>query len=277
MIIKFSDRLYADLNKDLNALVLEEDQLIKRLEKSIHVCLKYLRKLKDYCKLNDPGTPAEEIVFFKNIKPKFKSQLIFYQSLLNIEIRKPIGDGKVVSDYFANEIKILYHFFESNLSFYQYVRTQATYLDEYYFVRGNYDVHLDPDQCVIDFDPTFSTTHDHKLAQVLASELMQEHLEQSTLKISQKDAIMQLDSEFRDFDWKQTKCALIELIYSWHATEAFGKKNLKSIVKFIEKSFNISLGNFYDTYDWLCGRPSPTVYIDEMKEAFLLRIQKKLR
>jgi hypothetical protein len=67
MITKFSDRLYADLNKDLNALVLEEDQLIKRLEKSIHVCLKYLRKLKDYCKLNDPGTPAEEIVFFMYI------------------------------------------------------------------------------------------------------------------------------------------------------------------------------------------------------------------
>jgi putative methionine-R-sulfoxide reductase with GAF domain len=45
MITKFSDRLYADLNKDLNELMLEEEQVIKRLEKSIHVCLKYLRKL----------------------------------------------------------------------------------------------------------------------------------------------------------------------------------------------------------------------------------------
>jgi hypothetical protein len=277
MITKFSDRLYADMNKDLNALMLEEQYAIKRLEKSVHVCLKYLRKLKDYCKLNDPETPEEEIRFFKQIKPKFKSQLIFFQSLLNIEIRKPIGDSNVITAYFVNELKILQHFFESNLSFYQYVRTQSVYLDEYYFVRGNYDVHLDPDQCVIDFDPTFSTTHDHKLAQVLASELMQEHLEISIQKINQKDAFVQIDAEFRDFDWKQTKCALIELIYSWHATEAFGKKNLKSIVKFIENAFNISLGNFYDTYDWLCGRPCPTVYIDEMKKAFLLRVQKKLK
>lgn len=277
MITKFSDRLYADMNKDLNALMLEEEFAIKRLEKSVHVCLKYLRKLKDYCKLNDPATPAEEIQFFKQIKPKFKSQLIFFQSLLNIEIRKPIGDSNVIIAYFVNELKILQHFFESNLSFYQYVRTQSVYLDEYYFVRGNYDVHLDPDQCVIDFDPTFSTTHDHKLAQVLASELMQEYLEISIQKINHKDAFVQVDAEFRDFDWKQTKCALIELIYSWHATEAFGKKNLKSIVKFIENAFNISLGNFYDTYDWLCGRPCPTVYIDEMKEAFLLRVQKKLK
>jgi hypothetical protein len=277
MIAKFSERLYADLNKDLNAILLDDEQVIKRQEKSIHTCLKYLRKLKDYAKLNDPATPDEEIAFFKGIKPRFKSQLIFHQALLNIEIRKPIGEGQVVSEYYLNEIKILRHFFESNLTFYQYVRTQATYLDEYYFVRGNYDVHLDPDQCVIDFDPTFSTTHDHKLAQVMANELLQEHLEQAIMRINQRDAITQIDAEFKDFDWKQTKCALIELIYSWHATEAFGKKNLKSIVKFIERSFNVSLGNFYDTYDWLCGRSSPTTYLDEMREAFLLRMEKKLR
>ncbi|WP_429399877.1 RteC domain-containing protein [Mucilaginibacter lappiensis] len=102
-------------------------------------------------------------------------------------------------------------------------------------------------------------------------------MEHTIQKIYQKDAIIPIDSEFRDFDWKQTKCALIELIYSWHATEAFGKKNLKGIVKFIEKSFNVSLRNFYDTYDWLCGRPSPTVYIDEKREAFMLRMQKKLK
>jgi hypothetical protein len=78
MITKFSDRLYADLNKDLNALMLDDEQVIKRLEKSIHVCIKYLRKLKDYCKLNDPPTSADEIIFFKHIKPKFKSQLIFF-------------------------------------------------------------------------------------------------------------------------------------------------------------------------------------------------------
>jgi hypothetical protein len=183
----------------------------------------------------------------------------------------------VATEYYLNEIRILRHFFESNLSFYQYVRTQATYLDEYYFVRGNYDVHLDPDQCVIDFDPLFSTTHDHKLAQVLASELLQEHLEQAIQRIQQRESVTLTDTELKDFDWKQTKCALIELIYSWHATEAFGKKNLKSIVKFIERSFNVSLGNFYDTYDWLCGRPSPTTYLDEMREAFLLRMEKKLR
>lgn len=277
MIAKISDRLYADLNRDLNALALEEDQLIKLYERSIHACVKYLKKLKDYCKLHDPGTPAEEILFFKQIKPKFKSQLIYYQSLLNLEVRRPIGDSTTIAEYLRNETRVLQHFFESNLSFYQYVRTQATYLDDYYFVRGNYDVYLDPDQCVIDFDPAFSTTHDHKLAQVLASEMLQEHLEHAIQRLSQKETVILADTEFRDFDWKQTKCGLIELIYCWHATEAFGKKNLKSIVKFIEKVFNISLGNFYDTFDWLAGRQSPTTYIDEMKEAFLLRVQKRLK
>ncbi|WPU98409.1 RteC domain-containing protein [Mucilaginibacter sp. cycad4] len=277
MILKFSERLYADLNKDLNTLLLEEDHLVRRLEQSVHLCLKSLRKLKDFCKAHEPGSAGDEIRFFKQIKPKFKCQLIFHQSLLNIELRKPIGDSKVISDYYGQEINILNHFFESNRSFFQYVRTQATYLDQHYFMRGQYDVQLDPDLCIIDFDPAFSTSHDNKLAQVLASALLQEHLEQAIACLSRKETIAGADLELRDFDWKQTKVALIELIYSWHATEAFGKKNLKSIVKFIERAFNISLGNFYDTYDWLCGRPSPTLYIDEMKEAFMTRLQKKLK
>jgi hypothetical protein len=277
MISKFSDRLYADLTRDLNALALEEDLTVRRLEKSIHVCLKYLQKLKDFCKLHDPATQEQEIQFFKFIKPKFKCQLIFYQTLLNLELRKPIGEGKVVADYFEQELRIIHQFFTANYNFHQYVRSQATYLDEYYYVRGNYNVYLDPDQCVIDFDQCFSTTHDNKLAQVLASTLLHEHLAQSIARIMQKEAIIKTDPELGDFDWKKTKVALIELVYSWHDTEAFGKKNLKSIVKFIEKAFNVSLGNFYDTYDWLCGRPVPTLYIDEMREAFLTRLQKKLK
>lgn len=277
MIAKFSEKLYADLMRELNEFALEEDVMIRRLERSVKSCIKFLLRLKEFCKAHDPSTPAEQIEFFKHIKPKFKSQLIFYQSLLNIETRRPIGEEQVICAFLNNELKVLHHFFESNLSFYQYVRTQATYLDEHYFVRGAYDVHLDPDQCVVDFDPSFSTTHDHKLAQVIASELLQDQIQQDILRITQKDSVMQTNSDIREFDWKQTKCALIELIYSWHATEAFGKKSLKSIAKFIERAFNVSLGNFYDTYDWLCGRQAPTAYLDEMKEAFLVRAQKRLR
>ena len=277
MVTKFSERIFADLNKDLNTFVLNENNPVKRLEQSVQSCIKYLQRLKEFCKEHPFSSTSEEINFFKHIKPRFKSLLIFYQSLLNIETRKPIGEEQAISAFLGNELKVLHHFFESNISFYQYVRTQSSYLDEHYFVRGTYDVLLDPDQCLVDFDPAFSTTHDHKLAQVLASEMLQNQLQQDLLGIAQRDANGQADPDFQSFDWKQTKCALIELIYSWHATEAFGKRSLKSIAKFIERSFNVSLGNFYDTFDWLCGRQVPTAYLDEMKQAFLLRVEKRLR
>jgi hypothetical protein len=45
----------------------------------------------------------------------------------------------------------------------------------------------------------------------------------------------------------------------------------------MEKWFNIFLEIFCDTYDRIYGRPNPTVYIDEMREAFLLQIQKRLK
>lgn len=277
MYSKFCDRLYDDLQKDLTVLSLDEGQAIKRYERAVMLCLKYLKKLKDHWALHGPSTREEEVTFFKATKPRFKALLVYYQSLLHIESRKPIGDVKAITEYLANELRLLQHFFENNLPFYQYIRTQATHLDEFYFIRGQYDVHLEPDFCMIDFDPSFSTTHDHKLAQVLASELLQEHLEQAISRLSHREQLIQTDLDMGDFDWKQTKCGLIELIYSWHATDAFGKKSLKSLARFVERAFNISLGNFYDTYDWLCGRPSPTVYIDEMKAAFLLRMQKRLK
>jgi len=277
MLKKFSDRLYADLNRDLTALALEEQQPVKKLERSVHTCVKCLHKLKEFCKAHEPTDQEEEIAFFKGVKPRFKALLIFNQSLLNLEIRKPVCEGESMIDFLRNEVRILQHFFECNLTFYHYVRSEATYLDDRYFVRGQYHVHLDPDQSFVDHDPSFSTTHDHKLAQVIANQLLQEHLENEISKSHMRESTFHGDTDLKELQWKQTKVALIEMIYSWHATDAFGKMNLKSLAKFIEKVFNVQLGNFYDTFDWLCGRPCPTVYIDEMREAFLLRVQKKLK
>ncbi|REC67813.1 hypothetical protein DRF58_14615 [Epilithonimonas hispanica] len=33
-------------------------------------------------------------------------------------------------------------YFEHNLDFYKYYRTGSSYLDQYYFVRGKYDIKL---------------------------------------------------------------------------------------------------------------------------------------
>src|SRR5258708_27732440 len=102
----------------------------------------------------------EEIQFFKEIKPKYKALLIYHQTLMNIESRKPAGDHLSVVDYYRKELNSINYFFEVNVSFYQYVRSGATHLDALYFQRGKFNIHLHPYDGFVDFDPDFNTSHD---------------------------------------------------------------------------------------------------------------------
>ena len=65
MIFKYSERLYEDLENALGALKLEEKQLIKRLEQSLLVCIKFFTRLRDFYKEHEPKTEEEKIRFFK--------------------------------------------------------------------------------------------------------------------------------------------------------------------------------------------------------------------
>ena len=280
MINKFGERVYEDLNRDLTAIKMDEQQLFKGLEQSILTCIKSLDRLKAFFKEHQPKSLEEEITFFKEIKPKFKSLLLFYQQLLNIESRKPIGDREMIADYYLKELKILTHFFESNISFYQYIRSGASHLDSRFFVRGEYDIHLEPHEGLIDADTLFNTSHDSKLAQVLAHELLITCLEKKILAIHHNHHVdLKSLLEEERIVWTQTNTALIELIYGWKETKAIndGKLSIERIVRYMEKVLHVKLDNCYDTWSYICQRANKTIYVDEMKMSLLEKIAQKSR
>lgn len=292
MIIKFSERLYAEMNKELALIAMdEENNAVKRYERSVQVCIKYFTRLKVFYKdhpvpFGEQGDLLKkameaEINFYRHVKPKFKAQLIYFQTLLNMEVRKPVGDLTVQVGFYQSELRGLGYFNEVNLSFCQYIRRQCVHMDELYFCKGVYHVNLDCDADVVDFDPEFNTSHDGKLAQLMANELLQEYLEKQLHRLNfrmvgAESAGMALEDE-DDFKWEKAKCALVELIYCWWLTEAFGKKSIKKITAFAQKAFGVELGNVYDTFDWLCGRDNPASYQDEAKLLFMAHINAKYK
>jgi len=46
----------------------------------------------------------EEIQFFKEIKPQFTSKIIYYNTIFNIEMKKPNGGTRVLKKYYNNEL-----------------------------------------------------------------------------------------------------------------------------------------------------------------------------
>ncbi|WP_449415934.1 RteC domain-containing protein, partial [Pedobacter frigoris] len=94
-------------------------------------------------------------------------------------------------------------------------------------------------------DHRFSTSHDYKVAKIIANDLIQVYIEDKLNNNNQKKA-----SDNSALNWTGSKTALTELVYALHSQGVFdnGNADIKVIAKALELAFNVSLGNFYHTY-----------------------------
>jgi hypothetical protein len=253
---------------------------VQRLEKSVLVCIKFFTRLRDFYKEHEPKDPEDKIRFFKEVKPKFKALLIFNQSLLRIEARRVIGTREYLSQYYLEEIRIITHYFEEHDDFYRYMRTKSSYLDDQYYLPGVFNVHLDPDENIVDADDVFSTSHDTQLAHIIANELLLAYLEKTILRLnSREDIDLHTFIEEEMIVWTQTNTALSENIYGWKETKALNNGNISiaRITAYMQRIFHVDLGNISDNWNYICERANKTIYFDEMKKAVLERMNKKLK
>ncbi|MGN6637686.1 MAG: RteC domain-containing protein [Mucilaginibacter sp.] len=280
MILRYSEKLYEDLESALAMIKLRKDRRFKHLEESVRIAMQYFTKLREFFKTNPPLEKNDQIRFFKEVKPKFKCLVLFHQQVLSLESRKPVGNKDLITAYYLDELKVLTHYFESHLDFYRYTRLGLTDLDEKYFLPGQFEPQLLVDGSVLDGDPLFTTSHDHVLAQIMANELILVYLEKAILELNQK-AEMDLSSFIEEemVTWTQTNTALAELIYALKETRALnhGKLSIARITAYVEKIFHAELGNISDTWNYICGRAGKTIYLDEMKKAVLERMAAKFK
>ncbi len=127
-----------------------------------------------------PGE-AEEIRFFKEIKPRFFSLLIYYSNVYNIEMRMPVGSTDDKRNHLVRTQEKIRNFFDMNLELYGYYRSGSTHLDHIYFLRGKQDARLPIDSLNFERDSCFSTCCDFRMAGILANE--KEKSEQALITI----------------------------------------------------------------------------------------------
>ena len=105
---------------------------------------------------------------------------------------------------------------------------------------------------MFDKDPLFSTCYDHKVAKILAYDMLEIYLEQKLQGINKQVIIDKNRASLPDnpFRWTGTKIAAIELGYAIYAAEVLnnGNADIKEIMTYIEASFKIDLGDYYRTY-----------------------------
>lgn len=119
---------------------------------------------------------TEEINFFKDIKPKLFSKLIYYQKIYHIELKRPISGYNSEKKYLEKELEQINVFFNKNADFIQYYRSGKTMLDECYFLRKSREIDLNLESFYFERDPKFSTTFDFKVSKLLANDLLAAYL-----------------------------------------------------------------------------------------------------
>src|SRR5690606_5345116 len=181
----YSEKL-SSLETAINELEIEADCSIQRMEAVIHLILECLSDLKEYIMKRGFKIADEEIRWFKYQKPIIVTKLIYYNTIYKIETKIPYGT-KHIRKYFKKELKKLKRFFDSNIDFYKYYRSNNSFLDEKMFVRGKHDIKLWLDTYYFQSDQTFSTSHDYKVAKIIANDLIQVYIENKLYNIPKED------------------------------------------------------------------------------------------
>ena len=179
----FSESLLSELNHQLEVVHLKTKNPLQYSEDAIKIMVLVMEKLKTHFIKYKFQNKMEEIDFFRNIKPQFAAKLIYYNEIYNIETNKPFGSKKTMRKYYKMELTKLASFFNENLEFYRYYRTSNCCLDNKYFLRGKYDVKLTLDSFYFQADKRFSTSHDYRVAKILANDLIKVFIEEELTKL----------------------------------------------------------------------------------------------
>ena len=270
-MVNFYRNVIIKLEQDLSDLISENIDTIKVSELIINLILTQVSQLKQFVTEKGFKNIDEEIYFFKQLKPNIISKLIYYNAIYKIETKKP-NDTKALKKYYSEELRKLKRFFDNNLDFYRYYRTNSTYLDYKYFARGKHDIKLSLDTFYFEADHSFSTSHDYKVAKIIANDLIQVYLEDQ-LHNSKKDNDIN-----STITWTGSKVSLIELICALQEQAVFniGNTEIKQITKVFENTFNIDLGDIYHTYLELPGRKmNRTKFIDALRDGLVKKMDEQ--
>ena len=265
------------LNEQLNFIDLEIDDQIKKCEQAITVILKSINELKKAATKTNFKSKSEEIQFFKDVKPLFTSKLIYFNLVYRIEMKKPNGGNKILKKYYNNELLKLKAFFDNELEFYQYYRSGSTYLDYKYFLRGEFDIKLALDSYYFESDMSFATSHDFKVATILANDLIELYLENQLLMLENNENSEKSQRKPNvKLTWTGSKVALIELIYALHTEGVFnnGAADLKDIAEYFEHTFEIDLGQYRRVFLEIRARKSDrTKFLTTLNDSLQKRME----
>ena len=267
--------LEKEIEKKLKKIESADLNILKKSLEASLVLGDAFQKMKEFISTYTFRDEAEEIEFFKVIKPRLFYRLIYYRKIYNIEMNRPVGVESQRA-YLIDEIKAINRYNAKRSDFVRYYRSGLTHMDSMYYLRGSIDTALYLESFHHERDPSFSTNCDFKVARILATEFLIQYLTK-VLEVFEQRQVEQSLPRVR-LTWNGTKTELVEQIFAWDSRKVFGNIPLTRLAEYIQTVFNIELDkNFSRTFGDMRIRNRQTPFLDGLKEALLKRMNRLSR
>ena len=271
---EFIRTLEKEIEKKLKKIEGSDLNILKKSLEASLVLGDAFQRMRDFVATYTFKNEAEEIEFFKTVKPRLYHRLIYYRKVYNIEMNRPVGIESQTA-YLRDEIKAINRYNAKRSDFVRYYRSGMTHLDSVYYLRGRADTTLYLESFHYERDPKFSTNADFKVARIMANELLLPYL------YKELEALEYVRHKTSDdslpavrLTWQDSKTDLTELIYMLDSKRSFGNVPLTQLAAYIANVFNIQLDtNLSRTFCDMKLRNNPIPWIDKAKQALLQRMQ----
>jgi hypothetical protein len=268
--------LRESLGARLSALRNSGAPLIRQCAEALPLCHAAVRQLEASVLSFTFPDLSMEVRFFKEVRPYFYAQLLFYTQLHDIEIARPLrkaGDLSPQLTYLQQQIDTITPLYDRYQPLNQYLATAATFLDEQLFTSclpnplAGRLLDPSPEAAVLGYG--------WSIARLTALNQLRQHL---------ADTIHQLKHPEQQYlpapgglVWTDSKTSLVELGYALQSIGSInsGKATLREIMESLQTVFQINLGNYPRTFqDCLTRKASYTSYPKRLDDALMLRVQK---
>lgn len=268
---RFTAEELAAMHRELQQIEDTSESYLQLAERSYNKVQEYLLRLKSFIQTYGFEDRQEEISFFKEVKPKFLKELIYFKEAFYLEANKPPGDSDNICAYYRKASRRIAAFFERNHRFYIYYKTGKADRDDQYFISNCPEENL-LTEYLLDMDKKFSSPYSFKLSKIQAFERLNDYI---SYRIRELEAPAEAGISEFTLPWTDKKSGLIEILYGIQSMGCLNhaKAELKQIARLFEAAFKIDLGNYSRAFQEIrIRKKGRTPFLDRMKEMLIKRM-----
>ena len=269
---------FNEFDYDLEQITNSYEDSIVQAHKAIELLDVRIKQLCKWLKKHQFETVQEEIYFFKEQKPKIVAKLIYYKDILAFETSMPSVKKEKIA-HCEKALDKIHQYQNNNKEFYQYYRSKLSFKDEEYYVRKNGKENLYEDWYLMNYDKRLCTSHDYKVAILIAHDLL-------TMYVEDKIEHLQLTNNSShtlksNLKWTASDYDFTEIVYGLHHKNSInnGDATISEIAIAIGSAFNkkVDVKKVYRDYIGIKERKSDvTKYITSMAVILEKQIEKEI-